>query len=147
MSRELRKETANKGFSLVELIIVVAIMAVLIGVLAPQYMKYVERSRNSTDNSNCTALENALMVWGSETDIPAGETAFVADAGGSSITVTRAAVPDIAGTNAAAIQSALDNAGIDTTNLFCESQTAWTQYVITVTVATDGVVTISHTYS
>ena len=39
----------NKGFSLVELIIVVAIMAVLIGVLAPQYIKYVEKSRKSTD--------------------------------------------------------------------------------------------------
>ena len=38
------KKTNNKGFSLVELIIVVAIMAILIGVLAPQYIKYVEKS-------------------------------------------------------------------------------------------------------
>ena len=39
----------NRGFSLIELIIVVAIMAVLIGTLAPQYIKYVERSRTVTD--------------------------------------------------------------------------------------------------
>ena len=35
------KKINNKGFSLVELIIVIAIMAVLVGVLAPQFMKYV----------------------------------------------------------------------------------------------------------
>ena len=39
----------NKGFSLVELIIVIAIMAVLVGVLAPQFIKYVESSKQSTD--------------------------------------------------------------------------------------------------
>lgn len=47
----------NKGFSLVELIIVVAIMAVLIGVLAPQYLKYVEKSRVSSDK---TAIANVI---------------------------------------------------------------------------------------
>ena len=42
----------NKGFSLVELIIVIAIMAVLVGVLAPQFIKYVESSKISTDMQN-----------------------------------------------------------------------------------------------
>ena len=36
----------NKGFSLIELIVVIAIMAILVSVLAPQFMKYVEDSVN-----------------------------------------------------------------------------------------------------
>ncbi|MBE5955530.1 MAG: pilin [Lachnospiraceae bacterium] len=38
----------NKGFSLIELIVVIAIMAVLVGVLAPAYLRYVEKARQQT---------------------------------------------------------------------------------------------------
>ena len=34
------KKTNNKGFSLVELIVVIAIMAVLVGVMAPQFLNW-----------------------------------------------------------------------------------------------------------
>ena len=39
----------NKGFSLVEIIIVIAIMAVLLAVLTPQYLKYIEKSKQNSD--------------------------------------------------------------------------------------------------
>ena len=42
------KKKNNKGFSLIELIIVVAIMAVLVGILAPAYLQYVEKARRQT---------------------------------------------------------------------------------------------------
>lgn len=56
------KKTNNQGFSLVELIIVIAIMAVLIGVLAPQFLKYVERSRVQKDESAIEEVRNATEI-------------------------------------------------------------------------------------
>ncbi len=53
----------NKGFSLVELIIVIAIMAVLIGVLAPVYLKRVEDAKVSYDVQNAGVIWSALGIW------------------------------------------------------------------------------------
>lgn len=50
----------NKGFSLVELIIVIAIMVILVGVLAPVYTRYVESTRKSSDVSAVADIMNAM---------------------------------------------------------------------------------------
>lgn len=42
----------NEGFSLIELIIVIAIMAVLVAVIAPSLSKYLGTSKKSTDDKN-----------------------------------------------------------------------------------------------
>lgn len=57
-----QKGTANKGFSLVELIIVIAVMAVLIAVLAPQFIKYVEQSRITKDENSAEELFRTVQT-------------------------------------------------------------------------------------
>lgn len=52
----------NKGFSLVELIIVIAIMAILVGVIAPQLIKYIEKSRQSADIQLCDTVKTAIVT-------------------------------------------------------------------------------------
>lgn len=52
----------NKGFSLVELIVVIAIMIVLVAVLAPVFTKYVEQSRRATDVQNANTIASAILV-------------------------------------------------------------------------------------
>lgn len=79
MKRE-QKSLTNKGFSLVELIIVVAIMAVLIGVLAPQYLRYVEKTRLQRDNTAIADFANVVKIActeeGVNTAIPAAGATF-----------------------------------------------------------------------
>lgn len=65
----MKKEMNNKGFSLVELIVVIAIMAVLVGILAPQFLKYVEKSRLQKDNTAISEIANAAKTACAEEDV------------------------------------------------------------------------------
>ena len=57
-----QKSIGNKGFSLVELIIVIAIMAILVGVMAPQLLRYVERTRISADTQVADSVKTAITT-------------------------------------------------------------------------------------
>ena len=60
LAKKVKKN--NKGFTLVELIIVIAIIAILVAVLAPNYVKYVDRSRWSSDRNDCETLLSEIKT-------------------------------------------------------------------------------------
>ena len=52
----------NKGFSLVELIIVIAIMAILVGFMAPLLIKYIEKTRVSSDYQLADMVRTSVSI-------------------------------------------------------------------------------------
>ena len=55
-------EKRNQGFTLVELIIVVAIIAVLSAVLVPRYMQYMEKTRVGADEAYIQEVAHSLSA-------------------------------------------------------------------------------------
>ncbi|HAZ90363.1 MAG TPA: hypothetical protein DCX21_00160 [Eubacterium sp.] len=57
----MKEYEKSRGFSLVELIIVIAIMAVLVGILAPNLMKNVEKAKVAKDKEICDSIAQAVV--------------------------------------------------------------------------------------
>ena len=55
------KRKQNKGFTLAELLIVVAIIGVLVAISIPIFSKQLEKSRRAVDLSNARNIESTLM--------------------------------------------------------------------------------------
>lgn len=148
------KKMNNKGFSLVELIIVIAIMAVLVGVLAPQFLKYVESSRVQKDESAAGEVENAVKIACSVEDVykslPATGSATVSVKTGTATTslsakgITPAGFSTVTGATTT-MEDELDAVISDAIDFSSKAHTATTadEYLITITVGSNGTVTVS----
>ncbi len=93
----------NKGFSLVELIVVIAIMAILVGVAVPVYSSYVEKSQKAADIQLVDEIKHALQV------AAVGDNWYTTLPGGGligTISITESRI-ELEGTNKALIDNAL----------------------------------------
>lgn len=119
-----QKSIGNKGFSLVELIIVIAIMAILVGVMAPQLLRYVERTRVSADTQVADSVKTAITVAMLD---PAVISAATPGTPAANATLNLATAADFTGAFGVAVAETLGYATVDamvntTTGIISELQ-------------------------
>ncbi|MEW6710582.1 MAG: prepilin-type N-terminal cleavage/methylation domain-containing protein [Candidatus Riflebacteria bacterium] len=60
----------RRGFSLIELLVVVAIIAILVGVATPYYSDYVKESKRAKALQDLDVLKQSVVLFNSQEDLP-----------------------------------------------------------------------------
>ncbi|MBR4514928.1 MAG: prepilin-type N-terminal cleavage/methylation domain-containing protein [Lachnospiraceae bacterium] len=73
-----KKGLINKGFTMVELIIVIAIIAILATAVTPAVLRYIEKARIAIDINNAVLIKDALTAYAYPSDFQ-GEDVYYTD--------------------------------------------------------------------
>lgn len=94
------KKLGNKGFSLIELIIVIAIMAILIGIVGTQVVPYIEKSKQAKDKQILSGyLTNATTAFADNASILDDTKAYAFSIGTAATGAPTGDIPDAKVTN------------------------------------------------
>ena len=74
--KESIKKHANQGFTLVELIIVIAIMSILASAIGISVVRYIDKARQSIDINNAKLIKDAVTAYAYPSNYPGESISF-----------------------------------------------------------------------
>lgn len=70
----MKKFGSKSGFTLVELIVVIAILGILAGIAVPTYSSYIKKANEAADYAQLDAIKTAVVFASTDKQVKAGNT-------------------------------------------------------------------------